>query len=341
LKLLRLVAGRLLGGLASIFGASLLSFLFLRALPSNPTRLILGPLAPPASVKALAAQLGLNRSIPVQYWDYITSFFRGDWGYSYIYGRTVSSLIASRLPASVELGLCAFLLALLSASVLALAVTYRPRKIVAVASRGAALVGLSTPLFWMALVALLVGVAWAKILPGPTGQLSANVAPPRSTTGLLLVDSLLAGDYKVFGNVVAHLVLPVTVLAMPSFGFLFRQLRANLLEVAQEPYLLVARARGLSRWSAYVRHALPNVALPTLTMSGLLLAQLLVGSVFVETIFNWPGVGALVVNSVTNQDYSVVETFVLLSACAYVVVNLVVDLLSRLLDPRIRSDPEL
>lgn len=333
---MRFFISRLVGGVASIFGASVLGFIFLRLLPANPTRLLLGPLASPAAVRALRLQMGLNRSVPVQYWDYISQFFRGSWGYSYIYGRTVRELIASRLPASLELELCAFAIALFFTLLLALLTTYRPHRFLSGLTRGLALFGQSTPVFWLALVSLVVFVSWLKILPGPNGQLSAGITPPPVTTGMVLIDSLLAGDLTAFWNACEHLVLPAVVLSLPSFGFLVRLLRANLLDVAHEPFLLVARGRGLSRWKTYSRHALPNAALPTLTASGLLLAQMLAGSVFVETIFNWPGVGALVVNSVSNEDYSVVQAFVLLSACAYVVLNVLIDLLSGVLDPRVR-----
>jgi peptide/nickel transport system permease protein len=141
----------------------------------------------------------------------------------------------------------------------------------------------------------------------------------------------------VFWNAFEHILLPSIALGLSGFAFLVRLLRANLAEVSREPFLLVARSKGLSRWATYVRHALPNAFLPTLTASGILLAQLVAGSVLIEKVFNWPGVGALVVDSILRQDYSVVQTFILLSACAYVVVNLAVDLLYGVLDPRARQ----
>lgn len=333
----RTVAVRLLGGLASIVGASILAFVFLRLLPSDPARLLLGPLAPQSAVVQLRHDMGLDQGIPGQYWAYVSDFFRGDWGYSYFAGQPVRQQIGDRLPASLELGLWGLGIALVAAVLLALLTTYRKRPVLETATRTAAFVGLGTPPFWLGLVGLVVFVSWLGVLPGPDGRVSPDLALPPKVTGLLTVDALLAGDLPVFWNAAQHLLLPALVIAIGSFAFLVRLLQANIRDVSREPFLLVVRARGVSRWSAFSRHALPNAALPTLTASGLLLAQLVAGSVLVETIFNWPGVGELVVTSTLNQDYSVVQAFVLLSACAYVLVNLAIDLLAGVLDPRTRT----
>jgi ABC-type dipeptide/oligopeptide/nickel transport system permease component len=334
---LRMIVGRVLGGLASIVGASILSFVLLRLLPADPARLILGSLASKESVATLRDDLGLNDGIATQYWTYVSRFLSGDWGYSYTAGRSVREQLGDRLPASLELGLLGLVIALVAAVLLALLATARRRPALDRLTRGIALIGLGTPPFWLGLMAIVVCVSWLGILPGPDGRLSAGTDPPPQVTGFYTVDALLHGDVATFWDAFQHLLLPALVLALGSFAFLVRLLRANLLEVSNEPFLLVARAQGRSRWSTSTRHALPNAILPTLTASGLLLAYLLSGSVLVEKVFNWPGVGALVVDSVTSQDYSVVQTFVLLSACAYVLINIVVDVVSGLIDPRIRK----
>lgn len=332
----RFLTGRALGGLVSILGASIVSFIFLRALPANPARLILGPLASEEAVRELQRQLGLDDPLPVQYWHYITQFLQGDWGFSYTAGQPVREQIGARLPASLELGIWAFLFAFVFAVLLALLTTYRRRPIIDGITKTTAFIGLGTPPFWLALVLLVLLTSWLHILPGPEGRVSPNAALPPKYTGMITVDALITGNFAIFWDAAKHILLPAVCLGLSGFAFLVRLLRANLAEVAREPYLLVARSRGLSRWRTYVRHALPNAFLPTLTASGILLAQLVAGSVLVEKVFNWPGVGALVVDSILRQDYSVVQTFILLSACAYVVVNLAVDVLYGVLDPRTR-----
>jgi peptide/nickel transport system permease protein len=172
-------------------------------------------------------------------------------------------------------------------------------------------------------------------LPGPDGRLSLGVAPPPAITGLYTIDALLAGQFSTFADAAAHLVLPVVTLGLAPMSFLLRLLRANLLDVAREPFVTVARSRGLRRWTVFRRHVLPNAALPTLTAAGLLLGQLLAGSVLVEKVFNWPGVGALVTDGVLRQDFAVVQAFILISAFIYVAANLVVDIAAGVIDPRV------
>ncbi len=330
------VSRRLLGSLGAIFGASIIAFVIMRVLPGNPARLILGPLAPRSTVHALNAQLGLYKPIYVQYWRYISHFFQGQWGYSYSEGAQVRTLIGERVPATIELALFAFLITMLASVGLALLVTYRRRPIADRIVRGIAYLGFGTPPFFVSLILLIVFFSILKILPGPEGRLGAQVLPPPAVTHLYTVDALLAGEPGKFLEALEHLVLPGLALGMANFAFLVRLLRANLLEVSREPFITVARGKGLRRWTAFRRHALPNAFLPTLTAGGLVLGEFLAGSVLVEKVFNWPGVGSLVYEAILKQDFSVVQTFVLLSAVMFVLVNLAVDLLYAVIDPRVR-----
>ena len=334
--MVRFVASRVGGALAAVFGASIVSFVVLRAVPGDPARLILGPRASAQQVEAFAHSLGLNDPLPQQYLDYVGAFLRGDWGYSYTSGATVRAIFGQRLAASVELALVAFVGALVAAVACAVLVTYRRRRIADGAVRTVALVGLGAPQFWLGLLLLIVLSQWLGLFPGPEGRLSPGTQPPASVTGLYTVDAILTLDPAAFVDAVWHLVLPAFCLGLFAFGYLVRLLRANLLDVNREPFLLVARGKGLGRLRTSIGHALPNAFLPTLTASGLLFAQLLGGSVLVESVFNWPGLGAFVVASIQRQDLSFVQTFILLSAIAYVAINLVVDLLYGAVDPRVR-----
>lgn len=334
----RFVASKLLGGAAAVFGASVLAFVFLRMLPGDPARQVLGPLASDQAVAQLRADMGLNDALWVQYGRYVSDFFTGDWGFSYTAGQDVSQQMSSRLPASIELGLWAFILAFVAAVALALLSTYRRRPVIDGLTRGAAFVGLGTPPFWLALILLVVFFSELGVLPGPEGRVTPGAPLPPKLTGMVTIDALLTGHLAIFWDAFKHLLLPAVALGLGAFALLVRLLRANLLEVGREPFLIVVRAKGVSRWTAHRRHALPNAFLPTLTAGGLLLAQMIAGSVLVEKVFNWPGVGTLVVDSILRQDFSVVQAFILLSACAYVAVNLVVDVLYGVLDPRVRAE---
>jgi peptide/nickel transport system permease protein len=333
---IRIVAGRLAGMLVAIVGASFLAFMLLRVVPGNPARLILGPLAPVSSVRQLSHDMGLDQSIFEQYWRYIQSFVTGDWGFSYSAGAPVRTVIGQRFPATLELDLYAFLLGTSAALILALLATYRRRPGVDRVVRGLSYLGLGTPPFWLGLVLLIVLTQHWHLLPGPEGRLPSTATPPPQVTGLYTVDALIDGDLHTFWEAVRHLILPAVTLATLIFAVLVRLLRANLLDVEREPFLTVVKSKGVPRWTAFTRHALPNAVLPTMTLAGLVLAELLTGSVLVERVFDWPGVGGLVVDSISRKDYAVVQTFILLSACFYVLINAVVDVAYALVDPRTR-----
>ena len=334
--MIRAAAGKLSGALMAIFGASVFAFIFMRVFPGNPARLIVGPLASNEAIVQQEKTMGLDKPLWVQYWRYIKGIFTGDWGFAYSAGETVKHEIIARLPASAELGLYAFLFAFVLAVILALAATYRHRPWVDGTIRGVSFLGLGTPPFWFGLIVLLLFSQVWGIFPGPDGRLGPNTTPPPTYTHFYTIDAVAAGQWGTAWDALRHLMLPAITLGLAPFAFLVRLLRANLLDVSRENFIVVVRSKGLGRWPAFSHHALPNAFLPTLTASGLLLAQLISGSVLVEKVFNWPGIGALIVDSILRQDFAVVQTFVLLSAVAYVAVNFAVDVLYGVIDPRVR-----
>jgi ABC-type dipeptide/oligopeptide/nickel transport system permease component len=335
--MIRIVVSRLVSSAAAVFGASIVAFIFLRLLPSNPARLILGQFASPRAIAEQTKAMGLDQPVWIQYWRYIIAFFHGDWGFAYSVGQPVTTELGQRLPASLELGFYAFLGALVAAVAAALLATYRHRPFLDGCVRAAASLGLGIPPFWFGLIVLLVFSQTVPLFPGPEGRLSPSATPPPNITHFYTIDALITGHFGTAWDAFRHLFLPALTLSLPAFGFLVRLLRASLIDISHSEFLMVARSKGLSRWRVYRRHALPNAMLPTLTAGGLVLAQFLAGSVLVESVFNWPGIGALIVDSVLRHDYAVVETFVLLSAIAYVVVNIAVDVLYMIIDPRVRE----
>ncbi len=330
------ITRRLIGSIGAILGATILAFIIMRALPGNPARLIVGPLATPQALASVRHEIGLDKPVFTQYWLYISHFFEGNWGYSYADGKSVSALIGERLGATIELALFSFFITMLFAVVFALLVTYRRRPIADRILRLVAYLGFGTPPFFVALILLIVFFRSFHVLPGPEGRLGLQANPPPTVTHLYTVDALIAGRFGTFWSSIEHLILPGIALGLSSFSFIVRLLRANLLEISREPFITVARGKGLRRWTAFRRHALPNAFLPTLTAGGLVLGEFLAGSVLIERVFNWPGIGSLVFDAIVKQDYAIVQTFILLSAVMFVIVNLVVDLLYAVIDPRVR-----
>ena len=337
MALLQLFLGRLVTSALALFGASIIAFIVLRVTPGDPARLFLGPFATQEAVDRLENELGLNEPMLVQYWGYMVDFFRGDWGFAYTTGQSVATLLSNRFPATIELGLYAFGFAVVFAIGLALFAAYRRGPLSDGGARVLSFFGLGVPPFWLGLMLLVIFFEQLGWLPGPDGRLGLMTEPPPAVTRLHTVDALIHGQLATLADALWHLVLPAVTLGLLPLAFLLRLLRANLLDVSGELFITVARSRGLSRWAAFVRHALPNAVLPTLTASGLILGQLLAGSVLVEKVFNWPGAGALVTDGILRQDFSVVQAFILLSAFVYVLANLVVDILAGLIDPRVRQ----
>lgn len=324
------------GAMLTVLLASLTAFVILRVLPGNPARMIVGPLASNQAVDAERAALGLNKPIWQQYAIYIESFFRGQWGFDYNSGESVVSEVTTRLPASLELGFYALVLAFTGALLTATASVYFKWKVPDYLFRAGAYFSLGSPPFWIGLVALIIFSEHLGVLPGPTGRLGNGVTPPPTITHFYTFDAVLSGQWSTFGDAVQHLILPAATLGLVSYGYLYRLLRNSLLQVVDEEFMAVCQSKGLSRWQATLRHALPNSLLPALTAGGLLVAQLVAGSVLVESVFDWPGVGQLVVQSILVREYGVVEAFIMLSALAFVAVNLVVDVLYAVIDPRVR-----
>jgi peptide/nickel transport system permease protein len=335
--IVRITATRLFGSLAAVFGASIVSFVLLRMVPGDPARLVLGTFASQEAVNRLNHEMGLDRPLPVQYVKYIGDFVTGHWGISYTTGELVRTQFANRFPATIELGLFAFTFAVACALGLALVATYRRRPVVDRLATGLSYIGSGLPSFWIALILLVVFAATLGWFPGPEGRLSVGVDPPPPLTRLYTADALIAGDWGVLLDALWHLALPTFALGFLSMAFLMRLARANLLDVSREPFLVVVRSKGIGRFETFRKHALPNAFLPILTSSGILLGQLLAGSVLVEKVFAWPGIGALVTDSILRQDFAPVQAFILLTACIYVVINFGVDVLYGVLDPRVRE----
>ncbi len=333
-----LIVRRLLLVIPMLIGVTLLTFTVSHLVPVNPIVLIVGEKAldKPDIVAAATEKWGLDKPVPEQYAYYLANLARGDLGVSFKTKRPVAQDLALYLPATVELSLASFLFAIVLGLPLGILAAIRSRSWVDHLSRLVSLLGASMPPFWSGLMVLSLFYARLGLLPGP-GRIDTRMVAPPPATGLYLVDSLLAGDWAAFGSTVQHLILPSIVLGWFTLALVCRITRASLLESLRMDYIRTARSKGLRERMVIVRHALRNAFIPTLTVLGLAFAGLMTGAIMTETIFAWPGIGRYAVESAANLDYPAVMGTTLLIAVVYIFVNLLVDVLYGVLDPRIRE----
>jgi ABC-type dipeptide/oligopeptide/nickel transport system permease component len=314
---------------------SVIVFFLVRLLPGDPSYLLAGPFATVERVDEVRRRLGLDQPIYVQYFRYLRSVMRGEFGTSWITSQPVLQDIGQRLPATMELILAAMLLSVLVG--IPLGVWTAVRK-TGVADRAVFAYGMlagALPDFWFALIMIFLfffQLGWA---PGPIGQLDLTVSIPPRVTGMYAVDALLAGDWEAFRSALAHLVLPVTTLTAIYMPLVMKNTRSTMEEMLGSEFVTYARAAGLSR-AVQLRYALRNSMPSVVTIIGILFWFLLGGAVLVETVFAWGGLGQYAVQSVVNSDYAPLQAFVLVTAVFTSIVFLLVDLGYFLLDPRIK-----
>ncbi len=331
---LTLLRKRVLGLLLVVFGVSLITFTISHLIPGDPARLIAGDRASDALVAGIRHQLGLDLPLYQQYGRYVLDLVQGDLGTSIRTNRPVLEDLQAFFPATLELALVALFLAILVGVPLGvLSAVYHNRAIDQIA-RTLAVTGISTPAFWLGLGAIVLFYGHLGWLPGG-GRLSEGLTPPSTITGFYLIDSLLAGNFTLFFDALKHLILPAATLGFVTLGVIARQIRSARLDQLGEDYIRTARAYGLSRWTVILRHALPNALIPSVTVLGLTLGDLLYGAVLTETVFAWPGMGAYVVKSIQSLDFPAVMGFAILVSFIYVLLNMAIDLLYRVIDPRI------
>jgi ABC-type dipeptide/oligopeptide/nickel transport system permease component len=334
--LLFYVSKRLLVLVPQLLAISIATFLLIQLLPGDPATFLLGPTATPEAVKSLRASMGLNKSLPDQYWIYVQHAIRGDLGRSWFTGQPVGTDLIQRAPATLELITLSISLAVIVGVTLGVILALRGTRGVAVrlANIYLRLAG-SFPDFWLALVATYIFFFKLRWLPAPLGRLSITSTPPPKITGFYTIDSLVAGQWGTFADAVLHLVLPVGVLGLVVAPGLARLMKATMEEILTSDYMRYARANGLAR-SVLLRYGVRNALPPLITMVGTLFVYLLGGAVLIERIFSLGGVGQYAVQSVLNSDFAAIQGFVLLAAIYTVIVYLVVDLLLLGVDPRIR-----
>lgn len=321
----------------TFLGITLVSFIFVRTLPGDPVLLMAGERGvSPERHAQLMAQFGFDRPYWQQYFEYLWGVLHGDLGMSFVTKQSVVSEFFTLFPATLELALCAILLAIILGIPAGVIASVKRGSWFDQTSMGLALTGYSMPIFWWGLLLIMLfsgTLGWTPV----SGRISLLYYFDQPT-GFMLIDSWLSGEKGAFVSAVSHLILPTIVLATIPLAVIARQTRSAMLEVLGEDYVRTARAKGLSNFRVVGIHALRNAFIPVITTIGLQIGVLMGGAILTETIFSWPGVGKWMIDSISRRDYAAVQGGLLLIAMLVMVVNLVVDLLYGLINPRVRHN---
>ena len=319
-----------------LFLVTVIIFALIRLIPGDPAVALLGEGATDQQVAALRAQLHLDEPLLGQFSGYIGGIVRGDLGQSLRTNRPIRAELLMRLPATIELSLFALLLGIVGGVPLGIVSAIRANRPVDHISRVVALIGVSAPIFWLALLLQVVFAIYLGLLP-VSGRLDVFLRPPR-ITGFLLLDAILLRDSQVFISALRHLLLPASVLGAFLAATITRLLRASILEEIEQDYVRTARSKGFRERIVVGNHVLRNALLPTITLVGLKFAELLGGAILTETVFSWPGMGRYMFEAIKSRDYPVIQGGTLLFALIFILSSLLVDLLYGYLNPRIRVD---
>lgn len=332
--IVQLIIRRLAFLVLVLIGLSMITFFLSHIVPADPARLYAGPRASAATLAQIRHQFGFDQPLWTQYLTYLGGLVHGDFGYSLTSHRPVADDLRSYLPATMELTLTAVLMIVIVGIPLGVISAVWAGSPVDQLGRFIAITGVSLPAFWLGLMAQLLLFDQLGWFPA-TGRLDSSQTPPPRVTGFYTIDSLLSGHLHVFVQSVWYLVLPAAVLGYGSLAVLTRMVRSSMLEVLAQDYVRTARAKGLRTRFVVIRHALRNALLPATTVMGLQIGALLGGALLVEDVFAWPGIGRYATIATLNLDYNAIMGITLVAAVIYVVVNMLVDILYVVLDPRL------
>ena len=327
---------RILLVVPTLFGVTVITFALTYILPGNPALVKAGPLATPQHIAEMERRMGLDQPVVVQYWRYVSGVLRGDLGESNTTGRPVLQDLLQRVPATLELTLASLLVAVAAGIPLGVIAAVKRDGWVDHVSRILGVGGVAMPTFWTGLLALYVFFYALGVAPPPLGRLSSGITAPPTITGLYTLDALLTGNGRALVSTLHQLLLPALTLGFSVMAPVTRMVRATMLEVLESDYIRAAWAAGVPRRTIVYGDALRNCMIPVITLLGVVFGFLMAGNVVVEMVFAWPGIGNYAVTSLMSKDAGPIQSFVLFVAVVYVLVNLAVDLVYGLVDPRIR-----
>jgi peptide/nickel transport system permease protein len=317
-----------------LLGVSFVVFFMVRAIPGDPAQILLGQTATPEAVKEVRTRLGLDEPIVIQYVLFLRDAATGDLGDSLVEGKPVTATLIDKFPATLELALAALFFAVVIGVPVGVVAAVRQYSLLDRVTSAIALTGVSMPIFWLAMVFVVIFTVNLEWLPFP-GRVGNDVSFT-SYTGVYTVDTLITLNFPAFWDVLKHLILPAIALGTIPLAVITRMTRSSMLEVMNEDYVRTARAKGVVPWKVVFRHALRNAMLPTVTVIGLQFGLLMGGAILTEMIFTWNGIGQFVIQSIEGRDYAGIQGVVLYGAIFFVLINLLVDVLYAVLDPRVR-----
>src|SRR5229473_2492648 len=338
--MLTMIGKRLMFAVPSLIGVVIVTFLLTRALPGDPAAYFAGPAATKEAIEQVRVQLGLDKPLYIQFGLYVRDLARGDLGNSLTTGQPVGHEIKTRLPASAELTLLGLIVSMVIAVPLGIMAATKPNSLIDHFCRVISTAGVSLPVFFTGLILVYVFYYLLGWAPAPLGRLDIFFSPPRSITGFYLVDSLLAGNWGTFVASLKQLALPALTLGIFSLAPIARMTRASMLSVLASDFVRTARASGLAPFTVIITYAFRNAMLPVITTLGMVFSFLLGANVLVEKVFAWPGIGSFAVEALIASDFAPVQGFVLTMAVMYVALNLLIDMLYGLIDPRVRRSEE-
>jgi ABC-type dipeptide/oligopeptide/nickel transport system permease component len=332
--MIRTILWRLLGALPNLAGVIVITFLLTRALPGDPAAFFAGGAATPEAIEQVRKQLGLDQPLIDQFFRYLADLARGELGTSLTTGQPVLAELLSRLPASIELVLLALVMACAIALPLGVMAATRPGSWIDQLCRVVTTAGVSMPTFFTGLLLAYVFYFLLGWAPAPLGRLDPVFSPPPQVTGLYLIDALLVGDIGLWWASAKQLMLPTITMALFVLAPIARMTRASMLSVLTSDFIRTARASGLKAPTVLVTYALRNALLPVVTTLGMVFGFMLGSSVVIEKVFGWPGIGSYAIDSLTASDYAPIQGFVLAMGLLFVTVNLLIDVLYTVIDPR-------
>jgi len=326
---------RALTAIPIMFGVAIVVFFFMRLTPGDPVDIMMGQggAVSAGELEQLRAEFHLDEPLHIQLWLFLKDAVRGDLGYSYVQKRPVTTLIAERLPATIELAVGALFFSLIIALPIGVISAARQNSLLDRFSMAGAFLGISMPGFWLGIILILFFAVRLHWLP-VQGRIVFD-AQLQPITGFHVLDSLLTQNKKALFSSLTHLVLPSVTLGAPVMAVVARVLRSSMLETLRSDFVTLARSKGAPEWSVILKHALRNALIPTVTVVGLQVGVLLGGNMIVETVFGWPGLGRMVVSAIFDRDFPLVQGAVMVYAFTFVMANLIVDVLYVYLNPKI------
>ncbi|ABB37985.1 ABC-type transporter, integral membrane subunit [Oleidesulfovibrio alaskensis G20] len=332
--MLHFLIKRLLQVIPTVLGISVLVFFMIHLVPGDPAEMMLGERANEKALTELRQQLGLDKPLYVQYGLFMSRLAQGDLGRALRTNEKITTEIATHFPATLELALVAIVFAVTLGMLAGIVSATRQYSLFDYGSMVLSLIGVSMPIFWLGLVLMIifsVNLGWLPL----SGRLSYDITL-EPVTNLYLIDSIIQGNWAAFKDALHHIIMPAFTLSTIPMAIIARMTRSSMLEVLRQDYIRTAKAKGLSPRAVHYKHALRNALIPIVTIIGLQFSILLGGAILTETIFAWPGIGSWLLNAVYARDFNAVQGGTMLIATLFVLINVLVDLLYAVINPRIK-----